>query len=83
MADAATAGSGLPGLGTDRAALQSHLLTGSEDGTARILDGESGRCLQLLSGHEAAILSVSFSPDGRTVLTTSADRTARLPVVAE
>ena len=33
---------------------------------------------QVLKGHEAALISVAFSPDGKKVLTASRDRTARV-----
>jgi eukaryotic-like serine/threonine-protein kinase len=42
-----------------------------------IWDAADGKELVTLRGHEGAIRNVSFSPDGRLVLTTSLDRTAR------
>ena len=49
------------------------VLTGSEDGTARLWETQSGQLLATYQGSSAA-----FSPDGRSVLTNSADHTARL-----
>ncbi|MGW9031907.1 nSTAND1 domain-containing NTPase [Streptomyces sp. NPDC055722] len=53
------------------------LATGSDDGTARLWDANSGRILKTLTGH-GTVLSVAFSPDGRTLATGSDDGTARL-----
>jgi WD40 repeat protein/class 3 adenylate cyclase len=56
----------------------SRLLTGHSDGSAYIWDVRTGRRLLDLSGHEGAIITVSFSPDERLALTSSEDSTARL-----
>ena len=55
-----------------------HLVTASQDGTARLyhLDGETPPTV--LAGHEGTVWSASFSPDGRRVVTTSEDGTARI-----
>ncbi len=55
-----------------------HVLTASQDKTARLWDAVTGRLALTLEGHGDTVLSVSFSPDGQSVLTTSVDRTARL-----
>lgn len=55
-----------------------HLITGSLDGTARLLDAQTGATICQFTGHTAALYEVSFSPDARYVATTSVDRTARL-----
>ena len=39
---------------------------------------QSGESLAVLSGHKGKVSSAIFSPDGRHVLTASADRTARI-----
>ena len=39
---------------------------------------ESGKLLATFQGHTGAVNSAVFSPDGRRVLTASADKTARL-----
>ncbi len=54
------------------------VLTGSDDGTARLWDAASGESLRTFSGHSGGVSSVAFSPDGRSVLTGSNDGTARL-----
>ena len=41
-------------------------------------DGESGREIAVLKGHTHVLSSAAFSPDGKRVVTASADRTARL-----
>jgi len=46
--------------------------------TARLWDASSGKLLVTLSGHEGTIRDAEFSPDGKWVVTASADTTARL-----
>ncbi|MFH1047143.1 MAG: hypothetical protein V1738_02470, partial [Patescibacteria group bacterium] len=55
-----------------------YVLTGSDDGTARLWDAGTGEFVREFTGHSGYVLSVAFSPDGRYVLTGSYDRTARL-----
>lgn len=52
--------------------------TASDDGTAKIWNARSGKCLRTLVGHSAEVVFVAFSPDGQKVVSTSADNTARL-----
>ena len=54
------------------------ILTGNDDGTARLFDAQSGQELQVFSGHTAQVNSIAFSADGKLILTCSADKTARL-----
>lgn len=56
----------------------SKVLTGSEDGTARIFETASGKTLHVLRGHTDVVECVAYSPDGAVVLTGSRDYTARL-----
>ena len=58
-----------------------HVLTGSRDDIARIIDVENGG-IRELTGHTNIIWGTAFSPDGRLALTGSQDRTARLWDVA-
>jgi WD40 repeat protein len=53
------------------------LATASRDGTARVFDVDSQATLMDLRGHANILDSVAFSPDGASVLTASADQTAR------
>jgi WD40 repeat protein len=55
-----------------------HIVTASDDGTARIWDSKSGKEVFTFSGHEGAVLCATFSPDGRQVVTASVDMTARI-----
>jgi FKBP-type peptidyl-prolyl cis-trans isomerase 2 len=53
-------------------------VTGSNDGTAKVWDANSGKKLFTLIGHGGNIHSVAFSPDGQRILTGSRDGTAKL-----
>jgi WD40 repeat protein len=44
----------------------------------RIIDLDGARVHATLEGHEAPVVAVAFSPDGRRVATASADRSARI-----
>lgn len=54
------------------------IVAASEDGTARLWDGQTGAPLAILEGHRDGVTGVAFSPDGTRLVTASADRTARL-----
>ncbi len=51
--------------------------TGSEDGTARVMETETGKEVARLA-HGGRVFSVSWSPDGKRVATGSEDKTARV-----
>lgn len=53
------------------------VVTGSLDGTARVLDVATGELLAVLTGHGERVSGVDVSPDGSWVLTTSWDHRAR------
>ncbi|HET9223287.1 MAG TPA: hypothetical protein VFO07_12330, partial [Roseiflexaceae bacterium] len=54
------------------------LLTGGDDGTARLWDAASGAPLLTLEGHTGSVMAAAWSPDGRQLLTGGDDGTARL-----
>ena len=54
------------------------LLTGCEDGAARLWDLKTRQLRTAPLLHQLWIFAVAFSPDGKTVLTGSKDKTARL-----
>lgn len=54
-----------------------YILT-TRDNEADMWETRSGRMVQQFIGHSAAVNSATFSPDGKYVVTASADKTARL-----
>ena len=55
-----------------------HLLTGSDDGTARVWNARSGALERTLRGHEGTVRSVSYSDDGQRIATAGSDGTVRV-----
>jgi WD40 repeat protein len=55
-----------------------HLLSASDDGTARIWNTADGKLEQVFSGHSGGVKSAAYSPDGRRVVTAGADGTVRV-----
>ena len=54
------------------------ILTGCQDGTARLWNTHTGKATGPPLRHPAAVGAVSFSPDGKTILTGCEDMKARL-----
>ncbi|XP_073993370.1 uncharacterized protein [Rhodnius prolixus] len=54
------------------------VLTGSNDGTARLWNSVTGDCCQVLTGHTDEIFSCGFTYDGNTIITASKDNTCQL-----
>ena len=54
-----------------------HVVTGSEDGTARLWSMEDGEMVREFKGHGDWVWSVCLTPDGKHVVTGSEDKTAR------
>jgi serine/threonine protein kinase len=54
------------------------VLSGSEDGTLRLWEVETGKPLLTVPGHPKGVWSVAFSPDGRRALSGGRDSTVRL-----
>ena len=54
------------------------VVTGCEDGTAKLWDVASGACRATLVGHHSNVTAAAFSPDGKMVVTGSGDVTAKL-----
>ncbi|MGI9097776.1 MAG: BTAD domain-containing putative transcriptional regulator [Solirubrobacteraceae bacterium] len=55
-----------------------HLLTGSDDGAARIWNARSGALERTLRVHDATVRGVSYSSDGRRIATAGSDGTVRV-----
>jgi small GTP-binding protein len=53
-------------------------LSGSRDGTVRLWDLETGRCLRVFNGHTDWVWSVAWSTDQRRALSSGADKAIRL-----
>lgn len=72
----------LPGYGGQVLSVASsrdgRLASGSSDGTLRLWEVESRRCLLTLQGHAEAATSLAFGPNGRQILSGSADHSLRL-----
>jgi WD40 repeat protein len=51
------------------------VVSGSDDGTVRVLDGSSGECVRELRGHTRRVNSVALSADGGLVVSGSFDGT--------
>ena len=54
------------------------VVSGAEDCTLHLWDGETGERLMALRGHEWVVLTCAFSPDGRRIVSGSVDETLRL-----
>jgi WD40 repeat protein len=54
------------------------VLTGGDDGTARIWDAATGAAERTLEGHTGTVVAVAWHPDGRQVASGSDDGTARI-----
>jgi WD40 repeat protein/DNA-binding SARP family transcriptional activator len=55
-----------------------HLLTGSDDGTARVWNVRTGALERTLRGHEGIVRDVAYSDDGRSIATAGSDGTVRV-----
>jgi Flp pilus assembly protein TadD len=54
------------------------IVTGSQDGTAKVWEAASGTELLTLKGHSDSICAVDFSADGQRIITGSWDATAKV-----
>ncbi|MFM6322971.1 MAG: WD40 repeat domain-containing protein, partial [Microcystis panniformis] len=51
---------------------------GSNDNTIKLWNGSTGQEIRTLKGHEGTVKSVNFSPDGKTLVSGSEDKTIKL-----
>jgi WD40 repeat protein len=54
------------------------IVAGCDDGTVRICDVETGKERAVLKGHTEAVTAVAFGPDGKQIVTGSADKTVKV-----
>ena len=54
------------------------IISGSDDRTVRIWDALSGKCLQVLEGHQGQVRTVAFSPNGSLLASGSEDGTIKI-----
>jgi len=54
------------------------IVSGSDDGTVKVWEMESGRLLRSLEGHTGGVNAVVVSPDGRTIVSGSRDSTVKV-----
>jgi WD40 repeat protein/serine/threonine protein kinase len=54
------------------------LVTASDDNSVLVWDVATGQVIRRLDGHSDLVFSAAFSPDGQTIVTASADKTARV-----
>jgi RNA polymerase sigma factor (sigma-70 family) len=54
------------------------IAVGGSDGTTRLFEGESGKSLRTLKGHDGAVRAVAFGADGKRLVTGGADGKARV-----
>jgi WD40 repeat protein len=55
-----------------------HVVSGSDDGTLKVWEIESGRVTQTLLGHELLVTGVAVTPDGLRVVSGSTDTTLKV-----
>src|SRR4029077_18876303 len=55
-----------------------HIVTASDDKTAKIWEVASGSCIATLTGHTDSVRSAQFNPAGTQIVTASHDGTAKI-----
>ena len=53
-------------------------MSGSYDNTLKVWDAQTGQEPLTLKGHSDAVTSVSFSPDGKRIVSGSDDKTVKV-----
>ena len=60
-----------------------HVVTASDDKTARIWQLSDNSLVRILEGHTSTVMAVCVTPDGKHVVTASADHTARIWLLSD
>lgn len=58
--------------------IKNHVVTTCLDGSVRVYESRNGERKLMLTGHESAILDLSYNAEKKLILTTSDDDTARV-----
>jgi len=53
-------------------------VSGSDDKTVKVWDAQTGKKTLTLKGHRDSVFSVSFSPDGKRIVSGSYDNTLKV-----
>ena len=53
-------------------------MSGSDDNTLKVWDAQTGQETLTLKGHSESVTSVSYSPEGKRIISSSRDNTVKI-----